>query len=123
MDQTPRDLHADERALLDHLLAVDEPRFEQLREQAKHATVVESEAGLICLAVPRTVSGVAVRPGPVVSRATTGVFEDGKWADVFLWITREDGYLECIEIMWPDGALDRLPTPDELGPAVAMQHP
>jgi hypothetical protein len=108
----PRALREDERALLDHLLSVNRAGFEQLREQSIRVEVVSSSLWLIELRAPRDTPASSALPKPVVSRAVTRA--EDKWADATLWII-DDGYLNSIEIMWPDGAMDRLPRPDELG--------
>jgi hypothetical protein len=114
-DRRPR---PDERALLDHLLALDEPGFEQLREQSLHAAVTSSSLSEISFRVPRDVTAPAQVARPVASRAVT--FAEQGWADAYLWIT-DDGYIDSIEIMWDEETPDRLPRPDELAPASPIQ--
>jgi hypothetical protein len=111
--QSPRALRQDERRLLEHLLAIDEPRFELLREQATRAEVIGSEPGLITLTVPRTAPAAASRPGPVVFRSASRD-PDREFVDVTLWIT-EDGYLDSIEIMGLENTVDHIPLPEQLG--------
>lgn len=108
-------MSGDERALLDHLLSLDQPGFEHLREQSRQARTIASSPNLVQLFVPRSAPAAVIESGPVVSRAVGKSAE--AWADATLWVSR-DGYLQGIEIMWPDGAMERLPRPDELSPAI-----
>lgn len=107
-----RPLRDDERALLDHLLSLDQPGFAELRQQALSAEVARSDANGFALVVPLAEPPAPIAHGPVVARAVDPSKDDYRF-DVFLWITR-GGYLEGVEVMWPDGSPGALPRPDEL---------
>lgn len=113
----PRPLRADERQLLDHLLALDDPDVEPLRTQAQHVAVGEV-AHLpfrLYLRVPDDLAppADAVTWGPVI-RADT-IRDDDDIFSVSLWL--DGGYLHSIDVDWYVNEPPRLPTPAELQPA------
>jgi hypothetical protein len=115
--QEPRPLRPDERLLLDHLLAVDDPRVAPLRAQAEHVYVAEDarlpldlEFGISARVVPPAVPLVR---GPVIQAHT--IREGADMLTVELWL--KEGYLHSIEVDWYDDEPARLPRPYELRPA------
>lgn len=111
----PRPLRTDERNLLDHLLAVDDPRVAPLREQAKHV-LVEDDCGLpfrLDLVVARDAAPPAqdlMRQEAAISVTSIRLDDDAVTAS--LWL--DGDYLSAIEIDWFVNEPIQLPAPNEL---------
>lgn len=115
--ETPRPLRKEEADLLYHLLDVDDPRLEPLRQQVPHALVVD-DSGLPCdleLQVPEGAAPPAtgVHRNPAV-RADS-LRTDESMVSVNLWL--DGDYLSSIDVSWYEEEPDRLPHANELGPA------
>ncbi len=115
----PRPLRPAEQALLDHLLAIDDPRVAPLREQAKRALVVDDldSPRRLVLHVPADAAppaGALWPRGPAIEAPT--IRNDGTALLVRLWLDRE--YLDAIEVDWYDREPTEVPRPAELAPAV-----
>ncbi len=112
-----RPLEPAERALLNHLLAVDLEGVEALRAQAAHAEVVVQDEfpWFIRLYVPRDAPPArGVYRNPVTRAATADPMRFG--AVISLWL--DGDYLGHIAVMWMDEPWADLPSAGQLRPAV-----
>lgn len=110
----PRPLRSDERALLDYLLSVDDPRFEPLRQQVPHV-LVEDDSFLpfrLDLVVARGEAPPATDVWTQVPVEATSIRDDEWSLTARVWL--DGDYLDAVEVDWYVNEPIRLPSPQEL---------
>jgi hypothetical protein len=119
-----RPLAEAERALLDHLLALDFKGVDPLRAQAAQAQVIVQDEfpWFVDLYVPTTAPpAVEIYRNPVTETFIT----EGPGAHISLWLDGVAGapgdYLERIEVMWMEDPWPDLPSPTQLNPAALVR--
>lgn len=123
-DEAPtaaRPLNPDERALLEHLLAVDVPDIGVLREQASVAQVVPNPElpWNLYFHIPQSAPRASSLRSRAISSAGSLDYQDPYAVDLLLWLRA--GFLYSIEISWFDKRRDTVPTVSELTPAEASE--
>ena len=98
----PRPLRPDEQAMLDFMLAVDDPRVAPLRAQARHARVVslcDCGCATVNLAVDRAAAPMAPGlPYAVVDASRRRPFNGDDFYEMIVFA--RDGWLSSLEIVW-----------------------
>ena len=110
----PRDLSADERALLRLLLRdATFPGAQELAGQVEHAKVVGGLQTLLDLEVPPAIRRAATEDGVVPVRAFVHADDGEVEGEVIVWV--KDGYLSGLEYAWyTDHAPAGMPEPDRV---------
>jgi hypothetical protein len=107
-----------ERAALDFVLSVNDPRVVPLREQAATASVVwECTCG--CATVNFEVDRAAGRPAiglcsPVIQTSRRVPNATDEFFELLLFL--EDGWLSSLELVWYQTVVTKFPKPDEFEP-------
>lgn len=117
--EKPRPLSQRERDVLEYLLSLDFPGVSELREQAKHVSVVaESDH---CPTIDLVVDHSKAKPAKVsdILPVTTYTKDDVNFVHVNLFV--RDGWLSEIDVGHYDYIPSELPPPDELVPPREIQ--
>lgn len=114
--RTPRPLSQREREVLDHLLSVETPGVEELRQQAATALAVPWDCGCasIDLIVDRSATlKSTIRARPAIESYSRERHDEHGILDLLVWVD-DDGWLSAVEIVdygEKHGLLHEIPHP------------
>jgi hypothetical protein len=115
----PRPLSNREIATLDFMLAVDDPRLDPLKKQARNLLVTwECTCGCatVNFAVDRSRAAVAVDLcSPVTETQLRAPFDADEFSELILFL--EDGWLSSLEIVWYVKPIPEFPPVGKFEPA------
>src|SRR6187200_495531 len=102
MSQSQRPMTAPERATLDYMLSVDDPRVIPLRLQADHAEVVSTcECGCATINLAVDQDAAAIAPGlpyAAIDAEQRLPFAGDDFYEMIVFV--RDGWLSSLEVVW-----------------------